>query len=253
MENNNDKLDLVDYLNLELEGRKKKNSGYSLRAYGRDLSIQPATLSHILKRKRQISDSVKKKIYSHLGLSKDQIQYFEGKNNNGVDVRYKKFDFDTFAILSDWYYDAICELVRVKGFESDVDYVARRLGLLKNTAKEAVDKLFDLELLKESPNKTWIETTGNDSILGGDTTNLALQKLQKQLLEKAIEALKETPKDQREQASMVMAINKNDLPEAKKRIKEFQRDMCKYLQRPNRPSDEVYQLVTTLYPLTDGE
>jgi hypothetical protein len=49
---------------------------------------------------------------------------------------------------------------------------------------------------------------------------------------------------------MVMSINRKDLPEAKAKIKEFHQDLCKFLQRPNRDADEVYQLITTLFPLT---
>ena len=218
-------LDIIELVNIEYQRRCEKNKNYSLRAYARDLSIQPATLSHIMRRKRTLTPQIKQKIYDALKLSVEQREYLDGQGEEDLH-RFNKRAMDVFISLSEWQFDAICELVRLKGFESSVDFVAKRLGLSHEEAQSSVDRLFEMDILKESPNKTWIDSNENSIVYGGDQTSFALQRLQRQLLEKAIEAMENTPKKDREQASMVMAINKKDLPEAKARIKSFHQDMC---------------------------
>lgn len=241
-------LDIIELLNIEFERKCEKNKSYSLRAFARDLDVQPATLSHIMKRKRAPSPEFRQKVYSALKLSVDQKSYLENRPDEVF--KFSKKELDVFLSLSEWYYDAILELMRVKGFESQTEFVAKRLGLGIEETEGAIKRLMQLGLLKKMPNKTWVSSTENTLMYGGDQTTFALQKLQRQLMEKAITSLETVPKKDREQASMVMAINKKDLPEAKKRIKEFHQDMCKFLQRPNRDAEEVYQMITTLFPLT---
>ncbi len=241
-------LDLVDLLNVEFERRQEKNIKYSLRAFARDLGVHAATLSHIIKRKRVPVLAFRKKIYQKLKLSVDQITYLETRPDEVF--RFTKMEMDIFLSLSNWYYDAIVELLRTKGFKSEVSYVAKKLGITQEEANTALNRLFQLGIIKKMPNKTWIASTENTIAYGGDQTNFALQKLQREIMEKAIVSLEKIPKINREQASMVMAINQNDLPEVKKRIKEFQQELCKFLQRPNREANEVFQLVTAFFPLT---
>ena len=57
----NQGLDLIELLNIEYQRRCEKNKSYSLRAYARDLSVQPATLSHIMRRKRAAGPEIKQK------------------------------------------------------------------------------------------------------------------------------------------------------------------------------------------------
>ena len=65
-----EKIDLIDLLNNEFKHRYENNPHYSLRAFARDLDVQPATLSHILNRKRVPSNEFKNKSYKALELSK---------------------------------------------------------------------------------------------------------------------------------------------------------------------------------------
>lgn len=244
-------MDLIELLNIEFERRMTKNPQYSLRAFARDLDVQAATMSHIMKRKRVPSPSFREKVYEGLHLSIEQKNLLEIDSESIF--RFSDMEMDVFVSLSNWYYDAIIELLRTKGFKSQEEFVAYRLGISLVEAETAIKRLMQMGLIKRMPNKTWAASNENTLAYGGDQTNFALQNLQRQLMEKAILALQEVPKKNREQASMTMAINKNDLPEVKLRIKKFQQEMCEFLQRPNREADEVYQLVTTLFPLTKLE
>lgn len=241
-------MDLIDILNIEFDRRVARNPSYSLRAFARDLGVQAASISHIMKRKRAPGQAFREKVYEALHLSVEQRKLLEVEPENIF--RFNTMEMDVFVSLSNWYYDAIIELMRTKGFESQVDFISKRLGITEAEAETAINRLIQMGLIKEMPNKTWAANYENTLAYGGDQTNFALQSLQRQLMEKAIVALEEVPKKNREQASMTMAINKNDLPEVKQRIKKFHQELCEFLQRPNRDADEVYQLVTTCFPLT---
>jgi uncharacterized protein (TIGR02147 family) len=244
----NTTLDLISILQSDLDAKKLKNSKYSLRAAARDLGMQPAILSGLLKRKRALTNSYKKKIYAFLRLTNEQIAVLESHKTQNVP--FNQLDVEIIRSISDWYHDAITELLRTKGIEFNADFIAKRLNINLEEAEVAIERLQALNIIKVLKNKAWSVSFDNTLIYGGDSTNFALQTLQRQLLEKAIEALVKVPKTDREQASMTMAINKKDLPEAKKRIKEFHQSLCEYLQRPNRESDEVFQLITSFFPLS---
>lgn len=240
--------DIISLLQTEIESRRLKNKSYSLRAASRDIDIHVSILSQLLKRKRTLNSNYKKKIFSYLKLSDEQIEMITKQSENKI--VFTQVELDIIRSISDWYHDAIIELLRTKGVKSNADYIAKRLGITEQEAEAAISRLMNLGIIKKQMNKTWSVSFDNTLIYGNDTTNFALQTLQRQLLEKAIEAIKIVPKKDREQASMTMAINKKDLPKAKELIKKFHKELCEFLQRPNRDSDEVFQLITSFFPLT---
>jgi len=66
----------------------------------------------------------------------------------------------------------------------------------------------------------------------------ALKRRQKQILEKAISSLENDPIEIRSMTRMTIAIAPEKLPEAKKMILEFNREMSRFLESGNKK--EVY-------------
>ena len=54
----------------------------------------------------------------------------------------------------------------------------------------------------------------------------------------------------RDQSSMTFAMNTKQLNEVKKRIKNFRRGLCAFLQK-TKDRDAVYQLGISFYPVTN--
>jgi hypothetical protein len=54
----------------------------------------------------------------------------------------------------------------------------------------------------------------------------------------------------RDQSSMTLAMNTKQLNVAKKRIKNFRRNLCTFLQK-TKDRDAVYQLGISFYPVTN--
>jgi uncharacterized protein (TIGR02147 family) len=166
------------------------------------------------------------------------------------DPDYRQLAHDTFEVVSAWYHFAILELIRVDGFEPKPKWIAVRLGISAVEATAAVERLVRVGLLAVSPEGRWPEA--NDErltvITPGESAR-AQRLLQRQILEKAIEALERVPISRRDQTTITMAIDVARLAEAKERIKKFRRSLAKFLSRaPMR--QEVYNLSVSLYPVT---
>jgi uncharacterized protein (TIGR02147 family) len=164
----------------------------------------------------------------------------------------QNLSLDTFELIADWFHYGIFELVTTDEFREDPKWIAARLGITPAEAGQAIARLERLELLirdrrgdlRQGPDL--ISTTKNDF------TTKALRLQQSQLMQLAQLAMEEISMDQRDQSAMTMAIDSDDLPYVKDRIKKFRRKLCADLQKKNK-RDSVYQLLISFFPLTRGE
>lgn len=78
--------------------------------------------------------------------------------------------------------------------------------------------------------------------------NSALRKLARQLLQKAIDSLESQSMDERDVTHVTMAIDPSRLPEAKKMIAKFRRDLCAFLEQGRRT--EVYAFSPALFRIS---
>jgi uncharacterized protein (TIGR02147 family) len=158
----------------------------------------------------------------------------------------KLISADAFRVIGDWYHYAILLLAETEGFKADPRWIASRLGVSQIEAKFALQRLQELKLLQKTGGKWRFvdqEITTEDKSL----TTPALKRRQKQVLEKAIEALENDPIEKRSMTGMTMAIDPEKIPEAKKLISEFNRKMSKFLECGKK--SEVYELQISLFSL----
>ena len=248
------------YLQAELLRRCRANRNYSLRAFARHLEIEPSALSKILSGKRGISKAMLFRLGSKLGVDQARIQEFEEKikmsranqaDKDSAGVEFKQLTFDTFELISNWYYYGILELTSVEGFNPDPKWIAKAVGISVPEVTIAIERLQRLGLLEIDDKGQFWDRSGNVTTLGSNFSVVALRNLQRQVLEMALTALDEVPIDRRDQTSVTMAINSSLLPEAKERIKAFRRDLAVFLQDASKGNrDEVYQLGISLYPVS---
>lgn len=234
-------------LQREFVRRTSRNPNYSLRAYANYLRIHHATLSTLMSGKRKITRSTATKLCKALGLTPAETERYCGEQQTGyVDLRD-----EAFASISEWYYDAILVLSEIDGFVVKPKEIARALEISPLQAKLALETLLRLKLLEKtgegSLKPTHVNTT---NLLAADYTSTANRKHQQDLLNKSIAAIDAIPRDQRDHTSMVFAMDKNDLPEIKKLIARFRRELDKFAGRPGARREEVFQLQVSLFPLS---
>ncbi|HCM41631.1 MAG: hypothetical protein A2070_00925 [Bdellovibrionales bacterium GWC1_52_8] len=255
------------FLKDELERRIASNPKYSLRAFSRDIRVSPQILSNVLNGKRGISIEVAAEIADRLGLTPDEssrfidlVLYVHAKNAAAKKIiefkieekaaaqsPYSTLDVEAFKAISDWYHNAILELVETKGFKNDPRWIAARLGISIHETQQAVQRLKQLELLEEDEKRGLKKTEINLTASYGVPSS-AIRKFSRQVLQKAIESLDEQTLDERDITTMTMAIDPDRLQDAAKMISQFRRKLTDFLEQGNRT--EVYTFVPALFRLT---
>lgn len=254
--------DYRDYLRDELERRMATNPRYSLRAFASHLKLTPQMMSFVLNKKKNISAELATQISERLNLDPSQSNVFlalveavktararqrKASAKNSATKSYKNLDASSFKVISDWHHYAILELTQTAGFKSDNAWIAKRLDLRPFEVEQAIGRLVDLELLERKENGDLIRTELNMTA-NYPAPNAALRTLAKQYLEKSIAALESQSQEQRDITNITMSIDPALLPEAKKMITKFRRELCAFLEQGNR--SEVYVLSPALIKLT---
>lgn len=241
---------LIEILKKEFAKKQAKNHAYSLRSYSRDLGIDPSNLSKILNYQKEMGSRLRAKLGKELGFDKTEIESWLKPANHAktVDRAYAEHTMQVFQVVSEWQHYAILELFKVADADLTPQGIAASLGLTLSKTKESLKRLTESGLLLKTA-KGYTPADESSSSILSVATSKAHREQQAQILEGAIEALKNTPIELRSQSSVTMAIDINKLDEAKELIKTFRRDMGRLLSASAK-LDEVYQLSVSLYPVT---
>lgn len=250
-----------DFLQSEFDQRVRVNSRYSLRGFAGFLGLNPAELSQVFKGSRNLSLTSAHKVVNAFGFNNEEARYFlwllqrdKGKQF-GLDLSFvetkqkSQLPEKSFAEISQWYHFAILSLIDTKGFEWSSNYVARRLGLTLSEAGLAMRDLQRLGLIKVESKKA--KSTKKSVQIGGQIPSSAIKSYHKQMIQKSIEALENTPLHLREYQSVGLALKEEDLAPLKTELDEFTDKIMGKYHKPEAKS--VYQIQISVFPLTKGE
>lgn len=234
----------------ELVSRCRQNPNYSLRSFARALKIEPSALSQIINGKRPITEKMKLRLGTALGLSLHQLEKIPASRQGGESA-YQQIGLDSFAVISDWYHYAILELTYLADFKAEPAWVSRRLGITKSEANIAIERLFRLDLLAKTKDGRWQDTSENGRLtqISPGLSSDAARKYQRQLLELSKAALQEVPVENRSHTSAAFCFDTEDLPKAMEAIANFRRKFAEDFQ-PKKKAREVYQIQISFFPLT---
>jgi transcriptional regulator with XRE-family HTH domain len=247
--------DFRSLLQLELTARCQKNPNYSLRSFARSLQVEPSALSQIINGKRPLTQKMRLRLGTALGLSLHEIKEIPITKDEDTDdrktLKYQEIGLDAFAAISDWYHYAILELTYVEGFKPDSSWISKRLGITKSETNIAIERLFRLGLLKKTKNGQWTDASENGvlSHIHPSLTSSAAKKYQKQLLELSSRSLVEDPIQERNHTSATFCFDTDDLPRAIEEISKFRRKFAAEFQ-PKKKAKQVYQLQISFFPLS---
>ncbi len=240
---------------------RAKNPNYSLRAFAKKLNVSPAALSEFLSGRRRFSKKMAERIADRLLLSPlERDELLRGfsilprtKMNTkakGPCKPYIQINMDHYHVISDWYHFAILSLAETKGFQSDSKWIAERLGLRNYEVLSALERLERLGMLEKN-SKGRLVATGVQYSTSDEIANIAIRKSHLQDLEIARSSLENDPVDQRDFTSVTMAIDPERLGEAKKMVREFRDQLCRYLEGGKK--SEVFKMCFNMVPLTKME
>lgn len=240
------------------EELRSKNPQYSRRAFSRKIGLSAGAISEIFNGRRSISPRLAERIASRLTLDPqeraDLLKHFPMKKGKypsasieGYDPNYLQLSVDQFRVIGEWYHFAILTLMRSRGFESDANWIAGRLGLSETTARTALDRLKRLGLVQEDSAGT-LTRAKTRYRTSDDVANVSVKRAHGEYLEKARNALETLSVEQRDFTSLMLTLHPSQLPRAKEMIRKFQDDLSAEFEATPQP--EVYQLLIQLFPLT---
>lgn len=226
----------------ELSKRCEKRAGYSLRAFARDLGLDPAQLSRILSGKKNLSllsaQSVSEKLFS---ASEDRevfvaaVELAIAKKPSLRDRALKKLSslhsnassmneamtlsLESIKVISDWYHFAILDLTKVKGVAHTPAAFAQYLGISEIEVKLAIERMTKLGLMEKRGTR-FVKTKAK-LVTPSDTPNVALRRFHSQMIEKAVHSLETQTVHERYVVGKTLSIRKEDIPKYKSLVEDF--------------------------------
>ena len=261
-------MDFRSVLSEELGFRRNENPSYSMRAFARDMGVNPSQMSEVLSGKTGLSSKKAIEIAKNLGLTTNEAKTFKAMvevehgrspqiienakrilEENKHSGNFKNLSMEGFKFISDWIYFPILSTMELDEYDGSIDFITKRMGLKKEEIENAIKTLLKLDIIDLKDSKFIL--SGEMFTTTHDIGSQALKKFHKQHLRKAMEALDQVSVEDRDITTMTMAIDKKKLPEAKELIRNFRRSLCKLLEKDEK--NEVYNLNIQLIPYTGLE
>jgi hypothetical protein len=263
---------LAQVLQEEFDARKERNSRYSLRAFARDLRIDPSNLSKLLAGKRKPAESVIEHLKEitreqhprlHLNLSKVFVRTAGGFYDFHPVADYER--------LLQWQNILVLESLKLRSQPSHARDLQSVTGLSAAQILSALEVLVEFGLVTRDSKSAKFEANLKNVSTGGESAQRseAFRAYQRQLLERAALAIgdgadvglrsaerggadRTSPERallDRSQTSTVFCIEKARLPLVAKKITAFRRSLVKLLDGGSGRNDGVYALCVSLFPL----
>lgn len=241
----------------KFEEKRAINPRYSYRAFAEKLRISSGALSGIITGKRKISKKMALRLASELDLTNEEkiffLTPFSDRLHPNNQVQDKTTDLEDFAknykVISSWPYLAILTLTQLDDFKSDPEWMAKKLGIKLKKLQAMLELLIELEFLHLDNGS--LKRTTKPYKTTDDLKNIVIRNLQQQNLELAAKKLKEVSVEKRDYVAMTMAMDKNKIPYAKRRIRQFLHELTEELESGEK--NEIYKLGIQLFPITNLE
>lgn len=193
-----------------------------------------------------------KKVLAKLNLNaRERIEICEATYSETVPAAEAQvLEHEVFKAISQWHHFAILSLSRLKDQSSDSNWIAKRLGISRIQAKDALDRLENLGLITCKKGKL-VLTSKKLISAGNDETDVAVRAYHRDILEKTLTSLEMDSVESRDISSMGLTIKRSDLIKAKEFIKRFRRKFIQVFE--TEPGESVYQLNIQLIPISKQE
>jgi uncharacterized protein (TIGR02147 family) len=261
-------LDYRAYLKDKIAFLQSQNKKYSQRWIAQKAGFKaPQLISMILSGQRSLSETNAQLLAYALQLTCEEEEYllmivelahadtFETQENlvNKIKVHFKNGIFQqiplkSFEYLKHWYFPAVRELVAVKKYKGDASLIADALGIAKSEVEEALQTLHRLGLLTSVDGHLQRSEPSVKAVDFADPIVMAQYHLQ--VIQKSFNAMS-LPRESRHFDTLTMAVPAAMIPEIKKSIQRFIRELD-MLVESYPVKDDLWQMNVQLFSLTPG-
>ncbi|MDA8792075.1 DUF4423 domain-containing protein [Bacteriovoracaceae bacterium] len=244
----------------ELKRRNRIDSFYSLRAYARDIKIDPSLLSKILKMTSPLSLNNAVKMIKEMEPSeiikkifwKSFFRHYQKQNHSGkllseqLELFENEKDQELFQILSQPYHYAIVELSKIEKFQNKPWQMARLLGISRDVLAQALDRLARTGFIRMHNDGKIFPLDPRFIDTNVDIEKSAENLNQRKILEKSLKVLDENHPLKSLFKTKTMAIDPKKLSQVESLYRNFIQQLSETLS--DGDIKEVYQVQLSLFP-----
>lgn len=278
MANESRKISVFDYLDYRLflktwfEGKKQRGE-ISLRTFSAKAGFtSPNYFKLIQDGARNLSDDGIKRFAQAVGLNKQESEFFkclvhfnqaathDEKNRHYQKLlrsrRYrelKPIKKAQYRFYSEWYHPVVRELIVLPEFRENLEALARRIYPHVSVLQvgKSVRLLEELGFIVRDEKGNWRQATPVMAT-EDESDAVILLNYHQSILSMAKQVLDEVPQEKRDISALTLGIAKERLPEIKKKIQEFRRDILSLVAADDHP-EKVVLLSLQLMPLTQED
>ncbi len=268
----------ADFIREIFLDRRKRNLGYSMNSFSRDLGISKSLLSRIFSGDRPVSLKLALQITSALELSeidskslifsvvktssktakisrklREKLEADLQKHKEKDDAPvHTTIELERFRQMSSWYHMAILNMTKLDNFESDPTWIAKKLGIGLIEVQSALERLFALGLIEEKNGK--IRRSSLGLYVRTNKSEMAVRMFHEQMIDKAKVELKKTAEadfQSRLINGITFTCGQEHVEMIKDRIIKFQDEI--FAITSSGAKDSVYQMNVQFFGLTNRE
>jgi uncharacterized protein (TIGR02147 family) len=250
--------------------QRGEKQGFSPAEFAKRVDLRSANyLKLVMDGQRNLTPDLAHRFAEACGLRDDSLAYFcalvafnQAKTARERTLHYEtlrsfrrfraahRLDAAQSAYHSQWYIPAIYELCACQDFAEQPRAIAKRLlpPISPKQAEEALDVLMQLGLLVRAPGgrlrpaENIVETP--EGPLGHHVV-----EYHRTMMQRAAEALDHVPREEREIASLTIAVSQERMRELKAELEKFRHALAERYQADPR-AERVVQVNFQLFPLT---
>jgi uncharacterized protein (TIGR02147 family) len=258
-----------DLLRDELLVRQKKNKAYSLRSFAQSLGVSPSYLSLVFNGGRRLTTAKAQSISRKLTWAANKKKYFatlaeyetssstkdqfallpELEKYRTLSKQLPSLELDSFSLISEWYHTAILAILTLPKYLKTTEKIAKRLNIPIAQCDLGLKRLQRLGLVSVDENGRWVAT--HQQLNLESVPSQAIRNYHKEVLRKAMVAIDDQNFTDRDFSNWILTVDPKMLPQAKKKIQDFQKEMLQFMEGSN-PSN-IYQFSIQLFRVDHEE
>lgn len=248
----------------------RKVARVTLRAFSKRAGFaSPNFLKLVMEGDRNLTTKSLKKFMIALEFNKQEQEFFSNLVFFNQAVTHDEKDFYYQALLksrkfneltpivkeqyryySEWYHPVVREMLVSKSFDGDIEKLAGKLipAVTVPQVKKSIELLTSLGFVKKNVDGQWLQslplvTTGPES------QEQALTQYHQKIFDLGKQALEEINPEDRDVSALTLGIRHDLIPEIKKRIQVFRREILELVADQTSP-EQVVLLTMQLLPVT---
>lgn len=229
---------------------KKADQKNSLRGFSEKLGVSSASLSEILRGKRNVSVKKAQSMLERLSLTDEEQRRAHLALNPDVKSEaaeeFQRIGEEDLEIIIDPLYFTILSLLRTKDFVSDVDLIAEKVGRSPSDVQRALLKLQQFGIIKFNTDRSFKRTPG-PLCTSDDVTSAMIQRAHRNDIDKIRALVLEKSERLQYAKNLMIPTNPALLPRAKELIRMAQDELDSLLKED---ATEVYRLCTYFFPVS---